>query len=438
MEAARLPRRELPAQRWTLRFAPDRRQFIQETQTLNTRFQTLHTRLRHIAEPVAFSGGGAAERQTVEAQFDAIYRHQKSILRKEFLYKWVTSLFTGYDMIHIVVQRSIAYNFSLRNNPSFHRPELGASPDLMASILLYERVSSYSQDFFEHITGLFRKLPDLDGRTSRILEMVAALEVLEAADGGAEVPESPHAERGEPGTVEVHSLDLVTPSGACLAQGVTFDVPRGRSLLVTGPSACGKSLLGSVILGVLPPASGELRVGLPRGHTSRKTVWRPPPACLMTAPQRAYLPTGTLGDQVCYPSRHVEHGQVPDAAKEALMLRALEVAGIDYLLTREPKGWHVRRAWADVLSGGEQQRMGLARIFYHRPAYALLDECTHMVAAAAEEGLYRALVGQFDITLLTLTQRLFLGDIHASELRLGARTPEGWALDAIAPSLSPS
>jgi len=69
--------------------------------------------------------------------------------------------------------------------------------------------------------------------------------------------------------------------------------------------------------------------------------------------------------------------------------------------------------------------------FFHKPTFALLDECTHMVAAAAEEGLYRTLFKDFNITLLTLTQRLFLADIHHSELRLGMRTSDGWALAAI-------
>jgi len=339
----------------------------QQTQTLNSRFQALHTRLRHIAEPVAFSGGGQGERQIVERQFDAIYKHQKSILYKEFLYKWLTSLFTSYDMIHIVIQRSISYNFSLYNNPSFQRPALGASPDLMAAMLLYERVSSFSQDFFGSIVGIFNRLPELDGRTSRILELMAALEIVELADGDNEIVRDEaswgKSEKSGPSAVEIHGLDLVTPRGICLAQGVTFALQQGLPLLVTGPSACGKSLLGSVVMGILPPTGANVQVSFP--HCKIHSVaMRPPRACLMTAPQRVYLPMGTLGDQVCYPTYHVEPGQLPDSTKEAMMLRALEAAGIGYLLTREAKGWHVRRVWADVLSGGEQQRMGLARLFF--------------------------------------------------------------------------
>mmetsp|Transcript_3058 Transcript_3058/g.7135 ORF Transcript_3058/g.7135 Transcript_3058/m.7135 type:complete len:84 (+) Transcript_3058:2-253(+) len=72
--------------------------------------------------------------------------------------------------------------------------------------------------------------------------------------------------------------------------------------------------------------------------------------------------------------------------------------------------------------------MALARVFYRRPCFALLDECTSMVACDAEEGLYRALVQDFGITPLTLTQRLFMPDLYARELRLGLSTPDGWAL----------
>merc|ERR1719361_2667505 len=102
--------------------APDWKKITNDINKMEMRFQVLHTRLRHVAEPVAFSGGGGAERRIVEAQFDAICAHRKQILYKEFLHKWLSSLLTSYDMIPIIVQRSISYNFSLLNNPSFAYP----------------------------------------------------------------------------------------------------------------------------------------------------------------------------------------------------------------------------------------------------------------------------------------------------------------------------
>eukprot|EP00747_Dinoflagellata_sp_TGD_P041763 gnl/TRDRNA2_/TRDRNA2_141660_c0_seq1.p1 gnl/TRDRNA2_/TRDRNA2_141660_c0~~gnl/TRDRNA2_/TRDRNA2_141660_c0_seq1.p1 ORF type:complete len:258 (+),score=35.61 gnl/TRDRNA2_/TRDRNA2_141660_c0_seq1:112-774(+) len=214
-----------------------------------------------------------------------------------------------------------------------------------------------------------------------------------------------------------------------LAKGLSFRLSPGRSLLVTGPNASGKSLLGYCLLGMLPPSGDGACITLP-GQGALPAATRPSLSTLMVAPQRIYMPPGTLGDQVCYPEQHELTAQ-PEAKRkerEDAMLAALRAAGIEHLLEREPKGWKVRRIWEDVLSGGEQQRMGIARIFFHKPRFALLDECTNMVAAAAEVGLYSRLSQDSRITLLTLTQRCFLHELHPEELRMGAATPQGWVL----------
>jgi len=417
---------------WTLRFAPDWKGFVQQAKALDSRFEVLHTRLRHIAEPVAFSGGGGAERRVIEAQFDAVCEHKKRIMHREFLYFWSSSLFTSYDLIPIVVQRTLSYNFQRLNNPAFLTPQMGVAPNLMAAMFLFERVVSHVQSLFGQVVSVATKWPELDGGLVRLLELVAVLEEAERAEAVGS-PSAPGAASGGGTAIEVRGLDLVTPTGVLLAEGLSFRLVEGQSLLVTGPNASGKSLLGYSLLGLLPPSGDEAGITLP-GQGALTAAMRPPLSTLMTAPQRAYLPSGTLGDQVCYPEHHLlerllaEHAERDRLGREEAMRTALRAAGIEHLLEREPKGWAVRRVWEDVLSGGEQQRMCLARIFFHRPRFALLDECTNMVAAAAEVGLYSRLSQDSGITLLTLTQRCFLHELHPEELRLGAATPKGWAL----------
>ena len=108
------------------------------------------------------------------------------------------------------------------------------------------------------------------------------------------------------------------------------------------------------------------------------------------------------------------------------MLALLELVGIPYLVEREypvnekdkkygdsngvTKGWEVCAKWEDVLSLGEQQRMGCARLFYHNPRFAILDECTSAVSIDVEKKLYTSAYDR-DITSITISQRLALGEL---------------------------
>lgn len=79
-------------------------------------------------------------------------------------------------------------------------------------------------------------------------------------------------------------------------------------------------------------------------------------------------------------------------------------------------GWDAVADWADVLSGGEKQRIAMARLFFHRPQFAILDECTSQVSVDVE-GLMYTHARECNITLFTVSHRPSLIRFHDYLLR---------------------
>lgn len=105
----------------------------------------------------------------------------------------------------------------------------------------------------------------------------------------------------------------------------------------------------------------------------------------MFLPQQVFLSVGTLRDQVIYP--HTEMEMREAGRRESELQSILEACRLGYIPEREG-GWDTRKMWQDVLSGGEKQRMAIARLLYHEPSYAFIDEGTSAVSSDVEGILY--------------------------------------------------
>jgi ATP-binding cassette, subfamily D (ALD), member 3 len=105
---------------------------------------------------------------------------------------------------------------------------------------------------------------------------------------------------------------------------------------------------------------------------------------------------------------------------DADLFKFLDIVQLRLLVQQRDKGLDSIEDWIDVLSGGEKQRIAMARLFYHHPQFAILDECTSAVSVDVEGSMYEY-CRKVGITLFTVSHRKSLWTHHEYVLRFDGR-----------------
>jgi putative ATP-binding cassette transporter len=329
--------------------------FDQQRYEADFRFSLV--RLRENAEEVTLLSGEAAEEERLRDRFANVVRNWYGIMQRT---KRLTFLTAGYSQVAIIFPFLVVSPVYF-----FGAMTLGG---LMQVASAFGQVQS-SLSFF--VTA-YTNIADWKAVLDRLAGFEASIDWARGLDQTA-----PRVELISDGGSALHVEDLAVavPSGEEIVRVKDLSIEPGERVLVTGPSGSGKTSLFRALGGVWPFGEGSIRI--PKG------------ANVLVLPQRPYLPLGTLRGALAYPGP--EESFTPkeiDDVVDAVGLSALH-AELD-----------VTAYWADKLSGGEQQRLSIARALLQKPHWLFLDEATSALDERSEAALYRLLIDRLPGTAI--------------------------------------
>jgi ABC-type bacteriocin/lantibiotic exporter with double-glycine peptidase domain len=200
------------------------------------------------------------------------------------------------------------------------------------------------------------------------------------------------------GKLSVSNLDFsYTDSERRTIQNLSFEIEAGEFVAIVGPSGAGKTTLADLILGVIEPDSGEVVIsGLPSSVAIKK--W---PGAIAYVPQDVLIVRGSVLENVSL-------GYPITGESERLALQALEIAELHEFVRQLPNGLRSEMGERGAkISGGQRQRLGLARALFTNPRLLVLDEATSSLDGETEAKIAHqisSLRGQ--TTLIVIAHRL--------------------------------
>eukprot|EP00127_Corallochytrium_limacisporum_P001361 Clim_evm17s53 gene=Clim_evmTU17s53 len=378
----------------------------------NLRF--IHSRLITHSEEIAFYRGHEVEESILRTSYEKLRRQIMKIYRsrinyimlEQFMMKYLWSA-SGLIMVAMPALTHAEKTREIESTGGLNEQAMGRTQDFVTSRSLL----SSTADAIERIMSSYKEVTELAGYTERVSMMIDVFDdvdrghyvrnQLDSADADTSYkPNQAVVERVHGGGIHLEDVPIITPTGDLLADKVNLDIEPGMHLLITGPNGCGKSSLFRMLGALWPVWGGRFRA--------------PAVEDQFYIPQKPYLVVGSLRQQIIYPDSGEQDMKKRGMTDDDLM-DIMKWVALTHVVEREG-GLDAVNDWKDVLSGGEKQRIGMARLFYFKPQYALLDECTSAVSIDVEGQMYQH-AKDIGITLLTITHRPTLWKFHSHILQ---------------------
>jgi putative ATP-binding cassette transporter len=331
-------------------------------------------RLREYGEQVALLSGEASEKAVIGGRFGAIVKNYYDIVacRKKMM-----TFSSSYNQISPFIPYLVAAPFYFA-----HKITLGI---MQQTARAFSEVNSSLTFFVTYYVQLAEYKSVLD----RLSLFDQALQQVETR------PTTMQTVMAESDSALIlKDVSVRLPDGSNLLANVNLQLRQGQDVLLMGPSGSGKSTLFRVVSGIWPYCEGDMNI--------------PAGASFMLLPQKPYMPIGTLRTAVTYPAT----SDVYDEPTIIAALKAVELGSFADKLDIEDN-------WSQRLSGGEQQRLAVARAILAKPRWLFLDEATSAMDEPIEERIYASIATHLpDTTIVSIGHRSSLVRLHDRQIEM--------------------
>lgn len=352
-------------------------------------------RVREYSEAIALDHGEKVERGQLDLRFGAVLRNYLQLIKQQKNLVTFTAFFG---------QAAVIFPFIVAAPRFFSGAiQLGQLMQISSAFGKVQDSLSWFVDNYDRV-AVWRATTDR--LTSFDDAMRAHAAQSQALDRDSTAP-----------ALQTGDLAVALPNGTSLLSGAALAVKPGDSVLLQGPSGSGKSTLFRTFAGIWPFARGHVKV----------------PEGAVFMPQRPYVPDGTLRNALAYPNPAENYS-------DAELRQALVDALLPDLVSRLDDS----DVWSQKLSGGEQQRLSIARVLLKKPSWLFADEITSALDAEAEGVLYKRLSDRVKAAggaMVSIAHRAAVGDFHNQRWTLVPQAdgaPAGSARYRLETSASPA
>jgi len=335
-------------------------------------------RVREYSEAIALDHGEKVERSQLDLRFGAVLRNYLQLIKQQKNLVTFTAFFG---------QAAVIFPFIVA------APRFFSGAIQLGQLMQISSAFGKVQDSLSWFVDNYDRVAVWRATTDRLTSFDDAMR--------AHAARSQELDRDSAApALQTGDLAVALPNGTPLLAGAALAVKPGDSVLLQGPSGSGKSTLFRTFAGIWPFARGHVKV----------------PEGAVFMPQRPYVPDGTLRNALAYPNPAENYS-------DAELRQALVDALLPDLVNRLDDS----DVWSQKLSGGEQQRLSIARVLLKKPSWLFADEITSALDAEAEGVLYKRLSDRVKAAggaMVSIAHRAAVGDFHNQRWTLVPQ-PEG-------------